>query len=139
MLPRGEVVTRSRRGIRHRSRHSQFWGWRKVVPVCGGLNLSNSYSTGNSWSKRNRRQGIHKLDRFPHWRAASETSAQNEVVLPKKVFDGFSNYCCPKRWCGMNRISHLDWVKLCVELNYAPNKNSFCYKFNLTLFYYVYF
>ena len=28
----------------------------------------------------------------------------------------------------MNRISHPDWVKLRVELNYAPNKNSFCYK-----------
>ena len=41
----------------HRSRHSQFWGWRKVVPVCGVLNLSNSYSTGNPWSKRNRRKG----------------------------------------------------------------------------------
>ena len=25
----------------------------------------------------------------------------------------------------MNRISHPDWVKLCVELNYAPNKNCF--------------
>ena len=35
----------------------QFWGWRKVVPVCGVLNLSNSYSTGNPWSKRNRHKG----------------------------------------------------------------------------------
>ena len=24
----------------------------------------------------------------------------------------------------MNRLSHLDWVKLCVELNYAPNQNT---------------
>ena len=29
----------------------------KVVPVCGVLNSSNSYSTGNPWSKRNRRKG----------------------------------------------------------------------------------
>ena len=56
MLPRGEVARRQS-GIRHRSRHSQFWGWRKVVPVCGVLNLSNSYSTRKPWSKRNRRQG----------------------------------------------------------------------------------
>ena len=27
----------------------------------------------------------------------------------------------------MNMISHPDWVKLCVELNCAPNQNSFCY------------
>ena len=24
----------------------------------------------------------------------------------------------------MNRISHPDWVKLCVELNYVPNQNT---------------
>ena len=56
MLPRGEV-TRCLSRIRHRNRHSQFWGWNKVVPVCGVLNLSNSYSTGIPWSKRNRRKG----------------------------------------------------------------------------------
>ena len=27
----------------------------------------------------------------------------------------------------MNRIGHPDWVKLCVELNCAPNQNTFCY------------
>ena len=56
MLP-CEEVARYRGGILHHSRHSQFWGWRKVAPVCGVLNFSNSYSTGNPWSKRNRRQG----------------------------------------------------------------------------------
>ena len=47
----------------------------------------------------------------------SETSALNEVVQPKKVFDGFPNLCCPERWFGMNRISPPDWVKLCVDPN----------------------
>ena len=28
----------------------------------------------------------------------------------------------------MDRISHPDWVKLCVELNCAPNQNTFCYR-----------
>ena len=28
----------------------------------------------------------------------------------------------------MNRIGHPDWVKLCIELNCAPNQNTFCYK-----------
>ena len=65
MLPRGEVVTRCWNGIRHHSRHSQFWGWRKVVPVCGILNVSNQYSTGKPWSKKNN-QGVHELEYFPH-------------------------------------------------------------------------
>ena len=28
----------------------------------------------------------------------------------------------------MNRIGHPDCVKLCIELNCAPNQNTFCYK-----------
>ena len=56
MWPRGEVVARCRSGIRHRNRHSQSLGWNKVVPVCGVLNLSNSYSTGIPSSKWNRRE-----------------------------------------------------------------------------------
>ena len=51
MLSRDEVAG-CRRGILHRSRHSQSWRGLKVVPVCGILNSSNSYSTGNPWSKR---------------------------------------------------------------------------------------
>ena len=35
----------------------------------------------------------------------------------EKVFGGFPNLCCPERWSGMNRISHPDWVKLCVDPN----------------------
>ena len=64
VLSRGEVVARCRSGIRHRNRHSKFWEWRKVVPVCGVLNSSNSFSTGNPWSKKNN-QGVHELDCFP--------------------------------------------------------------------------
>ena len=75
MLPRGEVVARCRSGIRNRNRHSQFWGWNKVVPVCGVLNLSNSYPTGIPWSKT---QGIHKLDRFPHCVHAATAAAAIE-------------------------------------------------------------
>ena len=33
------------------------------------------------------------------------------------MFDGFPNLCCPERWSGMNRISHLDCVRLCVDPN----------------------
>ena len=42
----------------------------------------------------------------------------------KAVFGSFPNFCCPEKRSGLNRISHPDWVKLCVELNYAPNKNT---------------
>ena len=51
-------------------------------------------------------------------------SALNGVVQPKRVFDSFPNYCCQETWFGLNRISHPDWGKLCIELNYAPNKNT---------------
>ena len=44
-------------------------------------------------------------------------SVLNEEVLRKRVFGGFPNLCCPERWSGMNRISHPDWVKLCVDPN----------------------
>ena len=47
----------------------------------------------------------------------SETSALNEVVQSKRVFDGFSQLLLPERWLGLNRISHPDWVKLCVNPN----------------------
>ena len=52
-----------------------------------------------------------------YWRANSEMSALNEVVLPKRVFDGFPNFCCSERCSVLNRISHPDWVKLCVDPN----------------------
>ena len=51
MLPRDEVAG-CQSEILHRSRHSQSWRRLKVVPVCGVLNSSNSYSTGNPWSMR---------------------------------------------------------------------------------------
>ena len=44
------------------------------------------------------------------------------------VFGSLPNFCCPEKRSGMNRIGHPDWVKLCVELNCAPNQNAFCYK-----------
>ena len=126
--------TRSRSGIWHRSRHSQFWGWRKVVPVCSVLNVSNPCLTGKPWSKKNNKE-VHELDCFPHGamlllllllESRRKTSVQNEVVLPKECLTVFPNYCCPERWFRWNRISPPEWVKLCVEINYAPNKKSFC-------------
>ena len=133
MLPRGEVA-RCRNVIRHRSRHSQFRGWLKVVPLCGVLNLSNSYSTGNPWSKRNRRKGsINQIASLMvvwcccccyYWRADSKTSILNAVAQPKRVFDGFPQLLLPRKVIRLNPISNPDWVKLCVELNYAPDKNA---------------
>ena len=66
MWPRGEIRARCWSGIRHCKWRSQFWGWNKVVPVCGVLNLSNSYSTGIPWSKKKIDARDPKLDRFPH-------------------------------------------------------------------------
>ena len=67
-----------------------------------------------------------------YWRTAGETSALAGVVQPKRL--GLAAYpisATRKRSSGLNRIGHPDWVKLCVELNCAPNQNTFCYKQNL--------
>ena len=53
-----------------------------------------------------------------HWPALSPE---------ENVFGSLPNFCCPERRSGWNRIGHPDWVKLCVELNCAPNQNTFCY------------
>ena len=48
--------------------------------------------------------------------------------VKETVFGSLPNFCCLERRSRLNRISHPDWMKLCVELNCAPNQNSFCYK-----------
>ena len=125
MFPRGEVAW-CRSGILHRSRHSQYWRRLRVVPVCGVLNLSNSYSTGNPWSKRIDARGPW-IRHLPSWwyDAAADIEEQtvrrlswtNKFWKREWVFNGFPNLCCPERWYGVNRISHPDWVKLCVDPN----------------------
>ena len=133
MLPRGKVVARCRSGIRHRDRLSQFWGWNKVVPVCGVLNLPNSYSTGIPWSKRNRSKGSINL-------IGSLIGSMLLLLLFKSRQMGrlyrtksFCKKSCvwqlpqfllPGKDIGMIRMSHPEWVKLCVELNYVPNQNT---------------
>ena len=63
-----------------------------------------------------------------YWRTASETSALDGVVQPKRLcLAAYPISAARKRRSGMNRIGHPDWVKLCVELNCAPNQNTFCY------------
>ena len=68
-------------------------------------------------------QGVHKLDGFPHCvdaaaieertvrRLSSLKSSKEECLVV------FPDLCCPERWSGMNRISHPDWVKICVNPN----------------------
>ena len=77
-------------------------------------------------------QGIDKLDSFPHCVPAAAAAIEEQSVRhlhwtklfsQRECLTVFPNYCCPERWFRLNRISHPDWVKLCVELNYAPNKN----------------
>ena len=113
MLP-CEEIARCRSEIMHCRRHSQFWGWYKVVPVSGVLNSSNSYSIGNPWSKRNRRKGSINYRLLPslcrccccccYGRADSETSALNEVVQPKRKCLTASRICAAQKdgsgWIG---------------------------------------
>ena len=101
MLPWDEVDGR-RSGILHLSRHSQYWRQLKVVPVCGVLNSSNSYSTGNPWSKRIDARGpwIRWLSLWwccCYWREQTViTSILNEEVLRKRnCLVAFSNLVLP--------------------------------------------
>ena len=115
--PRGELRARCRELNCASRRHSQFWGWHKVVPVRGMLNVSNLYST---------LQGIHKLDRFPHvsilllllksrqW----DVCTGRRCPAKKAGFGSLPNFCCPGKEVRNDRIGHPDWVKLCVVLNY---------------------
>ena len=52
-------------GITRRCRHSKSSRRHKSVPVSGGLNASNSCSTGNPWSKKVDSK-VHKFDGFSH-------------------------------------------------------------------------
>ena len=64
-----------------------------------------------------------------YWRAASETSALGGVVQPKRrCLAAYPVSAARKKRSRKSRIGHPDWVKLCVELNCAPNQNAFCYK-----------
>ena len=108
----------------HRSRHSQYWRRLKVVPVCGVMNSSNSYSTGNPRSKRINARGplIRWLSSWwwscCYWREQTVRRLSSLKSSEKeKAFGGFLKLCCPERWSGMNRISHPDWGKLCVDSN----------------------
>ena len=142
MFPRDEVAG-CLSGIWHHSRHNQFWRWRKVVPVWGGLNSSNSYSTEIPWSKRIDSRGpwIKCLFSWCHDAAAKRRADSNYVcpvrkLLKKRVFGGFSSiWCCPEKGSGMNRISHPDWVKIFIDPNgqiklraKTKIRSSFCYK-----------
>ena len=55
---------------------------------------------------------------------ADGTSVQKQVVLRKRLRLEASPISAARKGEGMNRISHPEWVKLCVELNYAPNQNT---------------
>ena len=132
MLPRGEVVARCRSGIRHRDQHRNNFTSPPKLAMCGVLNLSNSYSTGIPWSKRNRHKGsmnqIGSLIVFMLLLLFKSRQMghlyRTKSFCEKAVFGSFPNFCCLERSSGLNRISHPDWVKLCVELSYAPNQNT---------------
>ena len=70
-------------------------------------------------------QGVHKLDGFPHCVDAAAIEEQTvrrlsfvKISEEEKVFGGLSPiWCCPEKWSGLNRISHPDWVKICVDTN----------------------
>ena len=139
MLPRGEVVTRCRSGIKHRSRHSQFWGWRKVVPVWVAYWMYPIHiQLGILGLRKITKESMNLAASLMvpcccccccYWRADGRRLYRTKLFSQRECLTVFPNYCSPERWFGLNRISHTDWVKLCVELRAKQKyENSFCYK-----------
>ena len=116
-----------RSGILRRNRHSQSWRRLRVVPVWDGLNPSNSYSTGNLWSKRIDTKGpwIRWLSSWWCDAAAAKRRADSNYVCPVWKVLGKSESLADfpqfgasrKKWSRLNRISHPNWVKICVKHN----------------------
>ena len=95
------------------------------VPVSGGINISNLYSTGNLWSWMVDSR-VHELDGFPHgvmvlllWRERTEsTSILLERFWGRESLAGFHHfYVALEKWSGQNRINHPHWVKICDDHN----------------------
>ena len=102
MLPWDEVAGCRSRTL-HRSQHSKYWRRLKVVPVCGVLNLSNSYSTGNPWSKRIDARGP-KVRWLSSWwwcccywreRTVIMSVLNEEVMRKRKCLTAFLNLVLP--------------------------------------------
>ena len=72
---------------------------------------------------------VNKLDGFPHCVDAAAIEERTVKCLSffksseeEKVFGGLSPIrCCPEKWSGLNRISHPDLVKICVDPNSQIN------------------
>ena len=71
--------------------------------MCGVLNVSNPYSTGKPWSKKNS-QGVHELDCFPHCVHAAAAIGEQTVDVctersrsSKESVDGFSQLLLPRK------------------------------------------
>ena len=67
---------------------------------------------------------VHKLDGFPNGGTAAieERTVRRLSFLKRseeeKVFGGLSTiWCWSDKWSGLNKISHPDWLKLCVDPN----------------------
>ena len=73
-----------------------------------------------------------KLDRFPHVSMLQlllkngqwDVYTGQRCSAKETMFCSLPNFCCSGKRSGLNRIGHPDWVKLCVELNYAPKQNT---------------
>ena len=59
-----------------------------------------------------------------YWRANGRRLYRTELFCQKECLTVFPQLLLPRKVIRVNRISHPDWVKLCVELNYTPNQNT---------------
>ena len=121
-------------GIRHRIEIANFGGdIRLFLCVAHWMYLIHIQLGFLGLREIRRKESINKIGSLMcpccccDCRTTSETSALDGVVQPKRVCLAAYPISVARKGDPVNKISHPDWVKLCVELNCAPNQKSFCY------------
>ena len=136
MLPRGEMKTRCRSGIRHRSRHSQFWGWRKVVPVVAYWMYLIHIQLGTLGLRKIAKVSMNETASLMvkccccccYWRSDSRCLHWTKLFSQRECLTVFPICAAQKGDSGwIGKVILIGWnyaSTLMVELNYAPNKNT---------------
>ena len=131
MWPRGEIRTRWQSGIRHRIDIANFGGDIKLF-LCVAYWMYLTHIQLGSLGLRRIDKGSNELYSFSlmvpccccYWSTDDRRLYRTKSFCKKAVFGSFPNFCSLESRSRLNRISHPDWVKLCVDLNYAPNQNT---------------
>ena len=131
MLPRGEVRARCRSGIRHRIDIASFGGDIKLF-LCVAYWMYLTHIQLGFLGLRRIDKGSSELYCFSlvvpccccYWSTDDRNLYRTKSFCEKDCVWQLTQFLLPGKELGLNRISNPDWVKLCVDLSYAPNQNT---------------